>query len=64
MSAFGTDLRRDICCAATAQIVNLLAGDHPAGKAQLYGQVLFIVQCAFDEAEKCVSARRLRISDN
>jgi hypothetical protein len=49
-----TDARRDWANACAGQIVNLLAGDHPGGKSQLYGQIFaFIMNVMMLADEEC-----------
>jgi hypothetical protein len=49
---------------ASAHIVNLLSGDHPGGKADLFSRVLFAVLQAMDAAERDLDARRREPSSN
>ncbi len=49
---------------ASAHIVNLLSGDWPGGKADLFGRVLFVILDAIYAAERDVNARRFEPSNN
>lgn len=49
---------------ATAHIVNLLAGDHPGGKAQLYGRILFLILEAMNRASDDLGDSRYQPSRN
>jgi hypothetical protein len=49
---------------SAAQIVNLLAGDYPGGKAQLYTRVLFLIVFAMDEAQEDLKERWFEPSNN
>lgn len=51
------DLRREWAHATACQIVNLLAGDYPGGKAQLYGRVYFLLMDMMYLADEEASAR-------
>ena len=49
---------------SAAQIVNLLDGDYPGGKAQLYSRVLFLILYAMDEADEELKKRWFEPSNN
>ena len=49
---------------SAAQIVNLLDGDYPGGKAQLYSRVLFLILYAMYEAEEEIKERWCAPSEN
>jgi hypothetical protein len=53
-------------CAAesAAHIINLLAGDHPGGKAQLYGRALFAILSAIYAADEAKNEIRFQPSEN
>jgi hypothetical protein len=49
---------------AAAVIVNLLAGDYPGGKAQLYGRVLFCILRTIYQVEEDLGTRIPNPSEN
>jgi hypothetical protein len=49
---------------AAAVIVNLLAGDYPGGKAQLYGRVLFLILEAMYQVSDDLAEGRYQPSEN
>jgi hypothetical protein len=49
---------------SAAQVVNLLAGDYPGGKSQLYRRVLFLILNAMREAETDMKQRWFEPSKN
>lgn len=49
---------------SAAQIVNLLAGDYPGGKAQLFSRILFLVLECMYAAEDELNESRLTPSEN
>jgi hypothetical protein len=56
--------RYDIAAQVAAQITNLLSGDYPGGKSQLFSRVLFLVLEGIYEAEERLSASRYQHSEN
>jgi hypothetical protein len=58
------DVRREWAAAAASQIVNLLAGDHPGGKADLYARVYCLVMNVMVLASEEMSARWREPSHN
>jgi len=48
----------------SAHIVNLLASDHPGGKAELFGKVLFCILKGMKAANSELFERRQTPSDN
>src|SRR5262245_6318376 len=51
------DVRRDWAHTAACQIVNLLAGDYPGGKAELYGKIFFLIMNVMFLADEETAAR-------
>ena len=50
------DVRREWAHAAAAQIVNLLAGDYPGEKGELYGRVfVLIIEVMFLASEEATA---------
>lgn len=58
------NLRREWAHATACQIVNLLAGDCPGGKAQLYGRIFFLLMDMMHLADEEAAARWREPSDN
>jgi hypothetical protein len=58
------DLRSEWAAAAACQIVNLLAGDHPGGKAVLYAKVYHLIMDVMFLSGEEMSARWREPSEN
>ena len=58
------DVRREWAATAASQIVNLLAGDQPGGKADLYAKVYSLIMNVMFLSGEEISARWREPSDN
>ena len=56
--------RYEAAAEIAAQVTNLLGGDYPGGKSQLFQRVLFLVLDGIYQVEERLSASRFQHSDN